>query len=90
MEAELARIKQLEASPESWIEALRSLNANGNSKDLKDLDKIGRIKLRIVLDAEQSLNEKAFRINRITKTNMGWSDTDFRDSKDANKKKGRK
>ena len=90
LESELSRIKVLEASPESCIEAIRNLNVNGSNKDAKDFDKIGRVKVRIVLDAEQSLNEKAFRINRVTKTNMGWSDTDFRDNKDVNKRKGRK
>jgi iron-sulfur cluster repair protein YtfE (RIC family) len=64
LEEEYERIKQLEADPDQMVEHLRHLNREEGSgavpEEIKDFDKIGRIKTRIVIDAEQSLNERAF------------------------------
>jgi len=83
-------INKLEADPKECIETLKMLNSEAGHKDMKEFDKIGRVKTRIVIEAEQSLNERAFRVNKVTRKNLGWSDTDWRERKDAVKKKGRK
>ena len=89
LEAEYKRIEDLEANPHKCIEALRKLNEDGG-KPTGDLDKLGRIRTRIVIDAEQSLNERAFRVNKVTRQDLGWSETDVREWKDMGKRKGRR
>ena len=89
-QAEYKMICDLQANPAECIEAIKQLNDKPSGTDLKGLDTIGRVKTRIVIDAEQSLTEKAFRVNKVTKKTMGWSETDQRERRDALKKKGRK
>jgi hypothetical protein len=83
-------IWDLQANPAECINAIKQLNEKPDETDLKGLDTIGRVKTRIVIDAEQSLTERAFRVNKVTKKTMGWSETDQRERRDALKKKGRK
>lgn len=84
---ESAKIDKFIASPKKCLEYMKQLN---NKDNPKDFDKIGRIKSQFIVDVEQSLNEKSFRVNKVTHKNLGWSDTAVTDYSDPSKRRGRK